>query len=80
MWGLERMQAMRTNERMVAEERGAADEHFKDVNDNAGTNHLWVRQPEAPPVAVINEDIPDFDLTADEFHKGNIVNLNIDER
>ena len=30
---------------------------------------------QSPPVAVINEDVPDFDLTADEFHRGTIVNL-----
>jgi len=59
---------------MVAEERGAAGQHFKDINDNAGTNQLRVRQPEAPPVAFVEKDISDFDLTADKFHGGNILN------
>jgi hypothetical protein len=33
-----------------------------------------VRQPEAPPVAFVEKDISDFDLTADKFHGGNILN------
>ena len=80
VWGLDTLKALRTDERMVAEERGAADQHFKDIDDNAGTNQLWVRQPEAPPVAFIQEDVPEFNMTTDEFHKGTIVNLNVDER
>lgn len=73
-------QALRTNERMVAEKRGAANQHFEDVDDDAGTNQLWVRQPETPPIAIVEKDISDFDMTADEFHKGTIANLNVDER
>jgi len=75
---LNAFQALRTDERMVAEERGAANKHFEDVDDDAGANRFWVRQPETPPVAVVEKDISDFDLTADEFHKGTIVNLNVD--
>lgn len=80
VWGLDAFKALRTDERMVAEERGSADQHFKDIGDDAGTNQLGVRQPETPPVAVVEKDVSDFDLTTDEFHKGTIVNLNVDER
>ena len=74
VWGLDTLKALRTNEHMVAEERGAAGQHFKDINDDAGTNQLRVCQPEAPPVAFVEKDISDFDLTADKFHGGNILN------
>ena len=74
VWGLDALKALRTDEHMVAEERGSADEHFKDVGDDAGTNQRGVRQPEPPPVAIVEKDISDFDLTADKFHGGNILN------
>ena len=52
---------------------------FKEV-ENGLAHQFAVFEKEFPPVTVINEDIPDFDLTADEFHKGSIVILNFDER
>jgi hypothetical protein len=32
-----------------------------------------VRQPESPPVAVVEKNISDFDMTADEFHGGSLL-------
>lgn len=78
VWGLDALKTLRTDERMVAEKRGAADQHFKDVDDDAGTNQLGVRQPETPPVAVVEKDVPEFDLSTDEFHGSNILNKNVD--
>ena len=77
---MDAFQALRTNERMVAKERGAADQHFKDIGDNTGPNQLWVSQPKAPPVTVVEKDVSESDMAADEFHKVTIVNLNVDER
>ena len=74
MRGLDAFQALRTNEHMVAKECSVADQHFQDVDNDGGANQLGMRQPETPPVAVIEKDISDFDLTADKFHGGNILN------
>ena len=73
MRGLDVFKALRTHERMVAEERGVADQHFQDVIDDTGPNRFWVRQPEAPPVAIVEKDVSKFDMAADEFHDGNIL-------
>ena len=73
MRGLDAFQAMRTNEGMVAEKRGAADQHFQDVADDTGTNQFGMYQPETPPVTVVEKDVPEFNMTADEFHDGNIL-------
>jgi hypothetical protein len=39
-----------------------------------------VSQPKAPPVTVVEKDVSESDMAADEFHKVTIVNLNVDER
>jgi hypothetical protein len=73
MRGLDAFKALRTHERMVAEEGGVADQHFEDIDNDSGTNQLGVRQPESPPVAVVEKNISDFDMTADEFHGGSLL-------
>jgi len=65
---------------MPAEKRSSAGKHFKHIKNNGFTNQFSMAKKEPPPVAVINEDVPDFDLTAYEFHRGTIINLNVDER
>lgn len=65
---------------MPAKQRSPAGKHLEHVDDNGLANQLAVGEEEFPPVAVIKKDVPDFDFTADEFHKGNIVKLIVDER
>lgn len=74
MRGLDALKALWANEFMITEKCRAADQHFKDVSDDTGTNQLWMRQPEAPPIAIVEKDVSEFDLSADEFHGGNILN------
>ncbi len=80
MRGIEAAQAFWTGKDMPAEQRSSTGKHFKHVNNDGFADQLLMANKEFPPVAVIDEDIPDFDLTADEFHRGTIVNLNVDER
>ena len=76
----DRMEAFRADKDMPAKQRSSTGKHLKHIDDNGFADQLAVGEKEFPPVAVINEDVPDFDLTADEFHRGNIVKLNVDER
>lgn len=64
---------------MPTEKRSSAGKHFKHIDNNVFTDQLAVGEKEFPPVAVINEDVPDFDLTANEFHKLNVPNLTSEE-
>jgi hypothetical protein len=77
---LDRTGTFWTDKDMPAEQRSPAGKHFKHIDDNGRPDQLLVTNKEFPPIAVINEDVPDFNLTADEFHRGNIVKLNVDER
>ena len=63
-----------TDEDMIAEGRGATDEHFQDVDNDTDTELSPVGDSETPPVAIVEKDVSEFDLTADEFHGGNILN------
>ncbi len=80
MRGIEAAQAFWTGKDMPAEQRSSTGKHFKHVNNDGFADQLLMANKEFPPVAVIDEDISDFDLTTDEFHRGTIVNLNVDER
>lgn len=71
---LDRMEAFWADKNMPAKQRSPAGKHFENINDNGLAHQLAGGEKKFPPVAVINEDIPDFNLTADEFHKGNIAN------
>lgn len=73
MGRLNHMEAFWTDKDMPAKQRGTAGKHFKHIGNNGGTHQLMVGEEEFPPITIINEDVPDFDLTADEFHRGNIV-------
>ena len=66
------------DEDVIAECGGATDKHFQDIDNDAGTELPPVGDSKTPPVAIVEKDISDFDMTADEFHKGTIVNLNVD--
>ena len=80
MRGRAGMEAFWTDKDMPAEQRSSTGKHFKHIDDNGFADQLAVGEKEFPPVAVINEDVSDFDLTADEFHRGTIVNFNVGER
>ena len=80
MRGVEATKAFWTDKHMPAEKRSATGKHFKHIKNNGFTDQFSMAKKEPPPVAVIDEDIPDFDFTADEFHRGTIVNLNVAER
>ncbi len=74
---LELAEAFWADKDMPTEKRSSTGKHFKHVDNNIFADQLAVGEEKFPPVAVINEDVPDFDLTADEFHRGTIVNLNV---
>lgn len=80
MRGVEAAKAFWTDKHMPAEKRSSAGKHFKHIKNNGFANQFSMAKKEPPPVAVIDEDIPDFDMTTDEFHRGTIVNLNVGER
>ena len=77
---LELVEAFWADKDMPAKQRGPTGKHFKYVDNNVFADQLAVGEKKFPPVAVIEEDVPDFDLTADEFHRGTIANLNVGER
>ena len=80
MRGLDTAKTFWTDKDMPAEELGSAGEHFKHIDNNSDANQLAMGKKETPPIAVVEKDISEFDMTADEFHKGTIVNLNAGER
>lgn len=65
---------------MPTHEGSPTSEHFDDINDNGFADQFPVFKEDFPPIAVINEDVPDFDFAADEFHGGKIAKLIVDER
>ena len=67
---LDPAKAFWTDKDMPAEKRSSAGKHFKHIKNNGFTNQFSMAKKKPPPVAVIDEDVPDFDLTADEFHRG----------
>lgn len=74
---LDLAEAFGTDKDMPAKKGSSAGKHFKHIKNNGFTNQLSMAEKEPPPIAVIDEDVPDFDMTADEFHKRNIANLNV---
>jgi hypothetical protein len=60
---------------MPAEERGSTDEHFEHIDNNRFADKVPMGQKEPPPVAMVEEDVSEFDGTADEFHSGKIYDL-----
>jgi len=64
---------------MPAEERGSTDEHLQHIDNNRFADEVPMSQKESPPVAVVEEDVSEFDWAADEFHQGKIYDLNADE-
>jgi hypothetical protein len=80
MRGLDLAQTFWADKDMPAKQSCPARKHFKNVDNNGLTDQLAVGEKKFPPVAVINENISDFDMTADEFHEGNIVKLTVDKR
>lgn len=80
MRGLEAAKAFWADKHMPAEQRSSAGKHFKHIKNNGFTHQFSMAKKEPPPVAVIDKDVPDFDMTADEFHRGTIINLNVGER
>jgi len=64
---------------MPAEEGRATDEHFEHIDKNRFANEVPMGQKEPPPVAVVEEEVSEFDPAADEFHQGKIYDLNADE-
>ena len=77
---LDPTKAFWTDKDMPAQKRSSAGKHFKHIKNNGFTDQFSMAKKESPPIAVIDEDVPDFDMTADEFHRGTIVNLNAAER
>lgn len=75
-----RTQTFRADKDMPAKQRSPAGKHFEHIDDNGRSDQFLMTNKEFPPIAVVNKNVSDFDLTADEFHKGNIVKLNVDER
>lgn len=59
---------------MIAERGGATDEHFQDIDNDADTELLPVGDSKTPTVAIVEEDVSKFNVTADKFHGGNILN------
>ena len=80
MRGIEAAKAFWTGKHVPTEKRSSAGKHFKHIKNNGFTNQFSMAKKEAPPVAVIDKNVPDLDMTADEFHRGTIVNLNVGER
>jgi len=80
MRGIEAAKAFWTDKDMPTEKRSSTGKHFKHIKNNGFTNQFSMAKKKPPPVAVIDEDVPDLDMAADEFHKGSIVNLNVGER
>ena len=80
MRGIEATKAFWADKHMPTEQRRSAGKHFKHIKNNGFTNQFSMAKKEPPPVAVVEEDVPDFDMTADEFHRGTIINLNVGER
>lgn len=74
MRGIDPAEAFGTDKNMPAEQASATGKHFKHINNNGSADQFAVSKKEFPPVAVINKDVPDFDMAADEFHGCNILN------
>lgn len=62
------------DEDMIAECGGATDEHFQDIDNDADAELSSVGDSKTPPIAVIEKDVAKFNMTADKFHGGNILN------
>jgi hypothetical protein len=63
---------------MPAEECRSTDEHLQHIDKNRFAEEVPMGQKEPPPVAVVEEDVSEFDGTADEFHNGRLYDLNVD--
>ena len=64
---------------MPTEERRSTDEHFQHIDNNRFAEEVPMGQKETPPVAVVEEDVSEFDPAADEFHNGRLYDLNEEE-
>ena len=63
---------------MPAEECRSTDEQFEHIDKNRFAEEVPMGQKEPPPVAVVEEDVSEFDGAADEFHNGRLCDLNAD--
>lgn len=63
---------------MPAEESRSTDEHFQHIGNNRFADEAPMGQKEPPPVAVVEEEVSEFDPAADEFHIGKLYDLNAD--
>ena len=68
-----------TDKDMPAEKRGSTDEHLQHIDKNRFADEVPMGQKESPPVAVVEEDVSEFDGTADEFHNRRLYDLNAEE-
>ena len=64
---------------MPAEESRSTDEHLEHIDKNRFADEVPMGQKEPPPVAVVEEEVSEFDPAADEFHQGKIYDLNAEE-
>ena len=61
MRGFDAVAASWTDEQRISQKDGSADQHFQDVGDNAGSNQAVMREKKIPPVAVVQQDVSQFD-------------------
>ena len=71
MRGFDAVVASRTNEERISQKDGSADQHFYDVGDDAGSNQMVVREKKFPPVAVVQQDVSQFN-SRNVFHNQKI--------
>jgi hypothetical protein len=63
---------------MPAEKGRSTDEQFKHIDNNRFADEVPMGQKESPPVAVVEEEVSEFDRIADEFHNGRLYDLNVE--
>jgi hypothetical protein len=79
MRGLDASMTSEADKDMPAEECRSTDEHFKHIDDNRFADEIPMGQKESPPVAIVEEEVSEFDSAADEFHSGRLCDLNADK-
>ena len=67
-----------TNPDMPTEESRSTDEHLQHIDKNRFADEIPMGQKEPPPVAVVEEEVSEFDSAADEFHSARLCDLNAD--
>jgi hypothetical protein len=60
---------------MPTGESRSTDEPFEHIDKNRFADEAPMGQKEPPPIAVVEEDIPEVDGSADEFHSGKLYPL-----